>query len=63
MKQEDGSASLTLWRVFQSMSQRFPEIDMVGCNSAWRLQGGIRRDAEALLRRHSREKSSPVTSI
>jgi hypothetical protein len=33
MYRSDGSASLTLWRVFQSMSKRFPEIDMVGCNS------------------------------
>jgi len=29
----DGSASLTLWTIFQRMSERFPEIDLVGCNS------------------------------
>jgi hypothetical protein len=29
----DGSASLTLWTVFQHMSERLPEIDLVGCNS------------------------------
>jgi hypothetical protein len=29
----DGSASLTLWTVFQYVSQRLPEIDLVGCNS------------------------------
>jgi Acetyltransferase (GNAT) domain len=29
----DGSASLTLWKVFQCMGQRLPEMDMVGCNS------------------------------
>ena len=29
----DGSASLTLWTVCQHMSERFPEIDLVGCNS------------------------------
>jgi len=27
------SASLTLWTIFQRMSERFPEIDLVGCNS------------------------------
>lgn len=32
----DGSASLTLWTVFQHMSERFPEIDLVGCNSPQR---------------------------
>ena len=29
----DGSASLTLWRMFQSVAARLPEIDLVGCNS------------------------------
>jgi hypothetical protein len=29
----DGSASLTLWAVFRRMGERFPEIDLVGCNS------------------------------
>lgn len=29
----DGSSSLTLWTVFQRMSERFTEIDLVGCNS------------------------------
>ena len=29
----DGSASLALWTVFRRMAERFPEIDLVGCNS------------------------------
>lgn len=29
----DGSASLTLWHMFQSVAERLPEIDLVGCNS------------------------------
>ena len=29
----DGSASLTLWHMFQSVAARAPEIDLVGCNS------------------------------
>ncbi len=32
-RRNDGSASLTLWSVFQRMSERFQEIDLVGCNS------------------------------